>query len=175
MKVNIFREIPWFGGNYFHPIYFDESVFRLEGCLRAGKSAPPHYHKHFDEHWTVKQGTPTFVVGNEKFKRNPGETFSCSKYVVHSLVNETKEDVILITEMSPAADMAKMMSVIAGLQDDKEKRWMFKYFYVERRAGLKEFSSPSSSGIRIIFASIMAMVMPIGRISGWDKFIDKYI
>lgn len=175
MKVNILREIPWFGGNYFHPIYFDESVFRLEGCLRAGKSAPPHYHKHFDEHWTVKQGTPTFVVGNEKFTRNPGETFSCPKNVVHSLVNETKEDVIVITEMRPAADMAKMMSIIAGLQDDKEKNWMFKYFYVERRAGLKEFSNPTSPGIKMMFASIMAMVMPIGRISGWDKFIDKYI
>jgi hypothetical protein len=174
MKVNILREIPWFGGNYFHPLYFDDSVFRLEGCLRAGKSAPAHYHKHFDEYWTVVKGTATFVVGKEKFQRQPGETFSAAKNVVHSLVNNTKEDVILITEMRPCADMAKMMSVIAGLQDDGEKKWMFKYFYVEKKAGLKEFSTPTAIPIRIMTALLMPITMLIGKLAGWDKFLDKY-
>ncbi len=174
MKVDILREIPMWGGNVFHPKYFDENVFRMEGVLRAGQSAPDHYHRHFDEHWTVVKGKPTFVIGKEKFKRNPGETFSATKNVVHSLVNDTKEDVILITEMRPAADMAKMMSVIAGLQDDKEKNWLFKYFYVEKRAGLKEFSTPTAIPIRIMTTILMPVTMLIGRLAGWDKFLDKY-
>ena len=175
MKVNILREIPWWGGNYFHPAYYDDTVFRMEGCLRAGKSVPSHYHKHFDEHWTVVKGTPTFVVGKEKIKRNPGETFSATKSIVHSLVNDTKEDVILITEMRPCADMAKMMSIIAGLQDDGEKNWMFKYLYVEKKAGLKEFSTPTGAMIKVMTAAIMPVTMIIGKLSGWDRFIDKYI
>ncbi|HNP48081.1 MAG TPA: cupin domain-containing protein [Bacteroidia bacterium] len=174
MKVNIEREIPWFGGNSFHPVYFDESVFRIEAKLAAGKSAPPHYHKHFDEHWTIKQGRPTFVVGKERTTLKEGDTFFCPRLVEHELRNDTTEDVILITEMRPAADMAKMMSVIAGLQDDKEKAWMFKYFYVEKRAGLKEFSNPTGMGIRIMTSILMPITMLIGRLSGWDKFLDKY-
>jgi hypothetical protein len=174
MKVNILREIPWFGGNYFHPKYFDETVFRLEGCLRAGKSVPAHYHKYFDEHWVVLQGNVIFVVGNERFPRKPGETFSAPVNVVHSMINEGKEDVILQTEMRPCADMVKMMSIIAGLQDDGEKNWMFKYFYLEKKEGLKEFSNPTGTGIKIMTAILMPITMAIGKISGWDKFIGKY-
>lgn len=174
MKVDIFREITVWGGNIFHPLYFDEEVFRMEAHLRAGQSAPAHYHKHFDENWTVVKGTATFIVGKEKFKRGPGETFSAAKNVIHSIANDTKEDVVVITEMRPAADMAKMMSVIAGLQDDKEKKWLFKYFYVERKAGLKEFSTPTALAIKIISALLIPATMGIGKLSGWDKFIDKY-
>lgn len=174
MKVDILREIPWFGGNYFHPLYFDETVFSMESCLRAGKSVPPHYHKYFDEFWTVKQGNPVFIVGDEKCSRKPGETFFALKNVVHELVNPGEEDVILITEIRPCADMAKMMSVIAGLQDDGEKNWMFKYFYVEKKAGLKEFSNPTSLMIRMTMALLMPIVMLSGKLSGWDKFLDKY-
>ncbi len=174
MKVNILREIPWFGGNYFHPKYFDETVFKMESCLRAGKSVPAHYHKYFDEHWVVLQGNPTFVLGKERHQRKPGETFMAPKNVVHTLVNDGKEDVILETEIRPCADMAKMMSVIAGLQDDGEKNWMFKYFYVEKKEGLKEFSNPTDMGIKIMTAILMPMTMGIGKISGWDKFVGKY-
>lgn len=175
MKVNILREIPWFGGNYFHPLYFDDSVFRMNSCLRAGKSVPAHYHKYFDEYWTVLQGNPTFVVGKEKFHRKPGETFSALKNVVHQLINDTNEDVILLTEMKPCADMVKMMSVIAGLQDDKEKNWMFKYFYVEKKAGLKEFSNPTGPAIKIMTRLFMFFILPLGKRYHWDRFIDKYI
>jgi Cupin domain len=175
MKVNILREIPWFGGNYFHPISFDENSFKLEGCLRAGKSVPTHYHKHFDEFWTVVQGTPIFISGNEKFIRQPGETFSVPKLIPHSIVNNTTEDIILITEMRPAADMAKMMSIIAGLQDDKEKYWMFKYLFLEKKAGLKEFSTPTDILVKLITVVLMPLTMLIGTIAGWDKLINKYI
>lgn len=174
-KVNILREIPWFGGNYFHPLSFDESVFKMEGCLRAGNSTPMHYHKYFDEHWTVVKGTPTFVVGKEKFDRRPGETFYAVKNVAHALLNDTKEDIILITEMRPAADMARMMAIIAGLQDDGEKNWMIKYFYLEKKAGLKEFSTPTSVSIRLMTAVIMPFILIIGSMSGWNTLIKKYI
>lgn len=175
LKVNIFREIPWFGGNYFHPLYYDENVYRQEGSLRAGKSVPEHYHKYFDEHWTVVKGTPTFVIGKEKFQRKPGESFFGPMNIPHAIRNDTKEDVILITEMRPAADMPRMMSIIAGLQDDGEKNWMMKYLYTERRAGLKEFSTPTTPAIKIMTAMFMAMIMPIGRAKGWDRFMDKYL
>jgi quercetin dioxygenase-like cupin family protein len=175
MKVNILREIPWFGGNYFHPISFDESIFKMEGCLRAGKSTPMHSHKYFDEHWTVVKGTPTFIVGKEKFVRNPGETFYAAKNVAHALLNDTKEDIILVTEMRPAADMAKMMAIIAGLQDDGERNWMIKYFFLEKKAGLKEFSSPTSISIRLMMAIMMPFIMIIGHMSGWNTLINKYI
>ena len=174
LKVNILREIPWFGGNYFHPLYFDDSVFRMESCLRAGKSVPAHYHKYFDEHWTVKKGTPTFVLGREKFPRKPGETFTAPRNAVHALVNDGHEDVILETEMRPCADMAKMMAVIAGLQDDGEKNWMFKYFFVEKKAGLREFSTPTGILIRLVTAMLMPVTMGVGKLWGWDRFLDKY-
>ena len=118
---------------------------------------------------------PTFIVNGEKFKRGPGETFSAAMNVVHSLVNDTTEDVVMITEMRPAADMAKMMAVIAGLQDDKESNWLFKFFYVERRAGLKEFSTPTALPVKIMTALLMPVTMLIGRLANWDRFIDKYI
>ena len=175
MKVNILKEIPWFGGNYFHPLYFDESVFRMEGCLRAGKSVPPHYHKDFDEYWTVKQGSPIFILGKEKHRRQPGEQFSAPRNIVHSIVNDGKEDVIVITEIRPCCDMVKMMSIIAGLQDDGEKYWMFKYFYIEKKAGLRQFSMLGNTAMRIVSDTVMGVVMVIGKISGWDKFLDKYI
>jgi hypothetical protein len=67
-----------------------------------------------------------------------------------------------------------MMSVIAGLQDDGEKRWMFKYFYVEKKAGLKEFSTPTEFMIRMMTTLITPINMLAGKLSGWDKFLDKY-
>lgn len=174
MKVNILREIPWFGGNYFHPLYFDENVFKMESCLRAGKSVPAHYHRHFDEHWKVRQGCPVFVVGKEKHRRKPGETFTAPKNIIHSLINDGKEDVILETEMHPCADMAKMMSIIAGLQDDGERNWMFKYLYVERKTKLKEFSTVTDKRMKIMTATFIPITMLAGKLAGWDKFLDKY-
>lgn len=174
MKVDILREIPWVAGNYFKPVYFDDNVFKMESCLRAGKSVPAHYHKYFDENWVVKAGRPVFAVGNEKHERGPGETFSAPKMVEHALLNPGKEDVVLYTEMHPAADMAKMMAVIAGLQDDKEGNWLFKYLYVEKRAGLKEFSNPTGMAMKIMTAAFTAPTMAIGRLAGWDKFLNKY-
>lgn len=175
MKVNILRQIPWLAGNYFHPTYYDDDVFRMDACVRAGNSIPPHYHKHFNEHWLVRQGNPTFIVGKEKYLRKPGESFGVQRNEIHSFVAGGNEDVILATEIRPCGDMARMMSIIAGLQDDGEKNWLFKYFYIEKRAGLNEFTNPGNPATKMITASLMPVIGVMGRIYRWDKLIDKYI
>lgn len=174
MQVNILREIPWFGGNYFHPLYYDEQVFRMESCLRAGKSVPPHYHRYFDEHWLVKQGNPTFAEGSKRVTCKPGDTFISLKNTVHTIENKGTEDVVLITEMHPCADMHKMMAIIAGLQDEGEKNWMFKYLYAEKKSGLKQFSQPAGGMVGFITAVMMPIIMIAGKLSGWDKFVNRY-
>lgn len=174
MKVNILREIPVWGGNVFKPLHYGDMVFRMEGKLAAGHKTPPHYHKYFDEHWTVVKGEPTFIVGKEKHKRGPGETFSAPRNIVHALMNETIEDIVLITEMRPAADMAQMMAIMAGLQDEREKAWMFKYMYVERRSGMREFSTPAGAKMKIIMGIMMPLVMLTGKLKGWDKYLGRY-
>ncbi len=173
-KVNIFRKIPVWGGNVFQPVYFDDQVFRMEAILSSGHTTPAHYHSHFDEHWTVVKGRPTFVVDRVKHYRGPGETFSAARNVVHSLMNETNEDITLITEMRPSADMAKMMAIIAGLQDDGEKNWMFKYLYTEKREGLKAFSTPVQMKMKMIMGIMMPLTMLAGKLSGWDKYLGRY-
>ncbi len=67
------------GSNAFHPKYFGENVFRMEGIFRAGQTAPAHFHNHFVEHWTVLKGTPAFVLSKEMFNRNPGKTCSAGE------------------------------------------------------------------------------------------------
>jgi quercetin dioxygenase-like cupin family protein len=174
MKINILRKIPWVGKSYFHPFYVDDKILRMEACLPAGQSVPPHYHEHFEEHWMVKQGNPVFIANKERFPRKPGETFSAPKNIIHSIVNEGPEDVIVETSFLPCADVPKMFAIVAGLQDEAEKMWMLKYLYVEKRAGLIPFSNLTGPMSVLVKYAILPIIMVVGKVAGWDKFTSRY-
>jgi quercetin dioxygenase-like cupin family protein len=175
MKVNIFRKIPWVGGAYFKPVSLDENGLVMESCLRAGQKVPPHLHLHSEEHFLVKQGHPTFLIGKEKIVARPGDRVKVPIGVEHTLANETKEDILLETSFLPAADVPKFLSIVAGLQDDGEKKWLFKAFFLEKKEGLRSFSSPSNLTMKIVWSVFLGITLLSGRLFGWKRFIGRYV
>lgn len=174
MKVNILRKIPWVGGAYFKPISFDENTLVMESCLRVGQKVPAHLHLHSEEHFLVKQGNPTFLVGQEKIVAKPGDIVVVPIKVRHILQNEAGEDIILHTSFKPAADVPKFLAIVAGLQDDGEKNWLLKAFFVEKKEGLRPFSSAADLPMKIIWSTFTGITMLAGAIFGWNRFVGRY-
>ena len=73
--------------------------------LNAFAAGPPeHFHEHFDESFTVQQGTASFLVNGEKIIVQAGETIVIPKGVPHKPFNESAELLIMddVTNQHPS-------------------------------------------------------------------------
>jgi len=176
MKVDILRKIDWVGGASFQPVYFDDAVFRMENAAAPGQRVPPHVHDQMSESFLVKSGEAVFWIGADRREviARVGDRVVAPAGALHAFANMGSTPVVFEVEFRPSADMARMMAVIAGLQDDGERAWLLKYYYVERRGGLREFSRPVGI-LRIASAIMTPIVMLIGDVARWRRFIPRYL
>jgi mannose-6-phosphate isomerase-like protein (cupin superfamily) len=63
---------------------------RLEIMPHAG-GPPEHLHESFEERFTVKEGTVSFLIGGEKKTLGPGESISIPPMTAHKPFNETDQ------------------------------------------------------------------------------------
>jgi quercetin dioxygenase-like cupin family protein len=63
---------------------------------------PPHTHANEDETFYVLDGTPTFLLGDERFVAGPGDFVNVPRGVVHNFRNLSDEPLRMILTFTPA-------------------------------------------------------------------------
>lgn len=75
----------------------------------------PHYHKDFEEHFTVLEGTLTVYVKGVPHKLHPGDSLTASRETMHHFVNESDSMVMVAVKTTPACGLEKTLRVAYGL------------------------------------------------------------
>ncbi len=75
------------------------SFFEIRLAARA-PGAPPHTHAHEDEFFYVREGTVTFLTGEESQTIGPGGFVLLPRHGLHAFWNASDEDAILLVGTS---------------------------------------------------------------------------
>src|ERR671916_2516973 len=100
---------------YYHPLQRDYATF-LESSAETGgeytlieiEVAPgggnaPHYHKTYDEHFEVLNGTLEVMAGGETHSLRPGERAVAPKNTLHNFHNPTGEPTTFLVTLRPGS------------------------------------------------------------------------
>ena len=139
MNVDIIRPVKWVGGATFRTVGYDADTFRMENIAQFGQRVPAHIHDHMSETFLIREGQATFWIGPERneIHAGAGDRVVAPVGTEHTFEITSSAPATLYVEFLPAADMAHMMAIIAGLQDDGEGAWMGQFLYLERRQHLR--------------------------------------
>jgi quercetin dioxygenase-like cupin family protein len=175
MNVNIIRPVNWMGGAIFRTVACDTDSFRMENTAAPGQRAPAHVHDHMSETFLIREGEATFWIGPERSETHAraGDRVVAPAGVEHAFTITSNRPAVFEVEFRPACDMAHMMAIIAGLQDDGESAWMAKFIYLEQRQHLQMFSRPTGV-LGLITNLTMPLLMVYGDLAGWKRLVGRY-
>ena len=175
MNVNILRRVNWLGGAIFRTVGYDADTFRMENIAVRGQRVPAHIHDHMSETFLIREGEATFWVGPERkeIHARAGDRVVAPVGTEHSFEITSSTPAVLYVEFQPAADMAHMMAIIAGLQDDGEGAWMAKFLYLERRQHLRGFSR-AVGALGVISNLLLPLLLAYGDLMGWKRLVGRY-
>lgn len=74
-----------------------------------------HYHKNFDEEFTVLKGTLTVFLDGVRHELKEGESAVAKRKVMHAFENNTPEKVLIRVKTMPAQGLEKSIRVAYGL------------------------------------------------------------
>lgn len=83
--------------------------------VEPGGGNDPHYHKDFEEHFSVLQGTLTVYIKGEPHMLMVGDTATANKQTMHNFRNETDSLVVITVRTTPAKGLEKTLRVAYGL------------------------------------------------------------
>jgi quercetin dioxygenase-like cupin family protein len=75
----------------------------------------PHYHKDFEEHFSVLKGTLTVYIGEVPHRLNKGDSLTAIRETMHYFRNETDSMVLMTVKTTPACGLEKTLRVAYGL------------------------------------------------------------
>ncbi|HEX6889574.1 MAG TPA: cupin domain-containing protein [Chryseolinea sp.] len=75
----------------------------------------PHYHKDFEEHFSVLKGTLTVYIGDVPHRLNEGDSLTAIRETMHYFRNETDSTVLMTVKTTPACGLEKTLRVAYGL------------------------------------------------------------
>jgi quercetin dioxygenase-like cupin family protein len=75
----------------------------------------PHWHKDFEEHFTVLEGTLTVYVGDVPHRLMEGDSLTAFRETMHYFRNETDSMVLMTVKTTPACGLEKTLRVAYGL------------------------------------------------------------
>ncbi len=172
MTPNIFKPFK-FGKETFHPQSFDENSFVMNFSLEKGGAVPPHTHHHCDEHFKVVKGEIKFTMNGKTIMKKAGEELYVPKLIPHTQANAGNETAELVISFHPCADTHRLFQILAILEPNQpiSKTTMMKAMYIMDRLKMKQFSHPHPA---IANSIIYFIIIAMGKLSGWDKLINKY-
>jgi quercetin dioxygenase-like cupin family protein len=80
----------------------------------------PHYHKDFEEHFTVLQGALTVYVKGVPHALLKGDSMTAPRQTMHYFRNETDSMVVMTVKTTPAKGLEKTLRVAYGLINTKQ-------------------------------------------------------
>lgn len=172
MATNIFKPFK-IGKETFHPQSFDENSFVMNYKLEPGGMVPPHAHFHMDEYFAVVKGEMKFNVNGKPIIKKAGEEIMVPKGIKHSISNAGKEQVEMNVKYMPCSDTHRFFEIISALDSIKPAtmKTLMQSLYIADKLKLKQFSHPQPMVANNI---IMFMLKVVGKLSGWDKLVNKF-
>jgi quercetin dioxygenase-like cupin family protein len=100
--------------------YETNGAFTEVACtVKPGYANPPHHHTRFAETFTAKKGTLSVTLEDKQMKLNPGDAATVEIGRVHSLLNDSDEDVEFVCRLEPGNEgFEKGMYIVHGFAND---------------------------------------------------------
>lgn len=165
----------YFLKQHFRCISFDENEFIMDFSMEPGGFVPSHYHKYMSERFEITGGEGEFIIGGKKQVPAVGDIIFVEKGIPHSLRTISTIPLTCKVRYSPSSDTDKMFAIFAALSQEGYQgiKLMLKAEYLCRRAGIKEFSR-SKGVMNWIEKMIMILLIPIGTLKGWNKWLQQH-
>jgi quercetin dioxygenase-like cupin family protein len=127
---------------------------------------PPHYHKTYDEHFEVLEGTLEVLLGKEKHTLCPGQKAVARKNTLHCFKNPTGETTTFLVEMRPGQPgFEKAVKVGYGLASDGRNPFYHPY----QLAVILQWSEIRMGGVMGLLDPVFRLLAKRARQKGIDK------
>ena len=133
-----------------------------------------HYHKNFDEHFTVLKGTAKVGRNGQEYLVKQGDSAAAYKRQMHYFANPTDSTILLLVRVAPARGLEKSIRVVYGLANDGK----FKGAITENPWHMALLLGYSGTYLPDIPGFIQEpLVDALAKIAQWrgeDKDLEKY-
>ena len=177
------------GRRYYHPIQKDYATFLktseetrgeftlIEIEVAPGGGTPPHYHKTYDEHFEVLEGTLEVLLGNGKHTLQPGQRALAPKNSRHCFHNPSGGPTTFLVELRPGkTGFENAVKAGYGLAEDGRDRHTegtMKNLY--HLAVLLDWSEIRLSGVLGLIEPVFRLLAKRARKKGIDEELEvKY-
>ena len=170
---------------YYHPVQKDYTTFLetseetggehtlLEIELAPGGGNTPHYHKTYDEHFEVVEGTLEVLVGKETRVLRPGQKAVAPRNTLHRFRNPGEERARFLVELRPgSAGFEKAIKAGYGLARDGRVRADGTPKNLYHLAVLLEWSEIRLPGVFTIAEPLLRLLAKRARRKGIDRELE---
>ena len=170
---------------YYHPVQKDYTTFLetseetggdhtlLEIELAPGGGNTPHYHKTYDEHFEVVEGTLEVLVGKETRILRPGQKAAAPRNTLHRFRNPGEERARFLVELRPgSAGFEKAIKAGYGLARDGRVRADGTPKNLYHLAVLLEWSEIRLPGVFTIAEPLLRLLAKRARRKGIDRELE---
>lgn len=170
---------------YYHPVQKDYTTFLetseetggdhtlLEIELAPGGGNTPHYHKTYDEHFEVVEGTLEVLVGKETRVLRPGQKAVAPRNTLHKFRNPGEERARFLVELRPgSAGFEKAIKAGYGLARDGRVRADGTPKNLYHLAVLLEWSGIRLPGVFTIAEPLLRFLAKRARRKGIDRELE---
>ena len=166
---------------YYHPEQKDYATFLetseqtggertlVEVEVAPGGGTPPHYHKTYEEHFEVLEGTLEVHMGGETRTLRPGEKATVPLNTLHNFRNPTGEPTTFLVELRPgSAGFEKALKAGYGLASDGRNPLYHPYYL----AVLLEWSDMRLPGVFTVAEPVLRLLARRARRKGVDRELE---
>ena len=170
---------------YYHPVQKDYTTFLetseetggehtlIEIELAPGGENTPHYHKTYDEHFEVVEGTLEVLVGKETRVLRPGQKAVAPRNTLHRFRNPGEERARFLVELRPgSAGFEKAIKAGYGLARDGRVRADGTPKNLYHLAVLLEWSEIRLPGVFTIAEPLLRLLAKRARRKGIDRELE---
>ncbi|HEX9956639.1 MAG TPA: cupin domain-containing protein [Fibrella sp.] len=147
-------------------------LIRVEVEPNGGNSW--HYHKTFDEQFTVEQGELTVGLEGREIKLQAGQEAQAKKSQLHFFQNKTATKAVLIVKTTPARGLEKSVRIVYGLGNDGQFKGEITQnpWHMALLLGYSETFLPDIPPI--IQEPMVKSLAKIAQWKGEDKALERY-
>jgi quercetin dioxygenase-like cupin family protein len=133
-----------------------------------------HYHKNFEEHFTVLKGTAKVGKNGQEYLVKQGDSATAYKREMHYFANPTDSTIQLLVRATPARGLEKSIRVVYGLANDGQFNGPITKnpWHMALLLGYSGTYLPNIPGF--IQEPLVDALAKIAQWKGEDKSIEKY-
>ncbi|MCG3167396.1 MAG: hypothetical protein POELPBGB_03186 [Bacteroidia bacterium] len=154
-----------------------EDALVCDYTLEHGGFVPQHVHLYSNEIFEMTEGTLTMNLASETRELKAGEAYTVPMNSLHGIKNKSGKTIRCRVTYTPTADADKLMGAMQQLLEEYPEQ-VFKNqmraFYIAKKLGWRDFSSPGNAGGRVAFAIIGFAASVGAALGGWNKLLPGF-